>query len=251
MTMTMASSSLLHCSLSFNFSSRTPPLSASRLSITPSLSTKKMTLNHSSSHSISTSAPLVLSRVPSPPQKPPQPFTVVCVKGYKMKTHTASAKRFWVSRSGKIMRRRAGKQHLLMKKNTKHRLRLSKMVKVMKSNDELSEGQRCANFETEYDKWYASIPKKQSLLDELLVKVEVQLRNNEVSDSERVKLMAGYEKLEASMMRMIKEMQARVDKRDVRIAKLYHNAVERKRPRIMIGYDADDLGGRKKCQIDR
>ncbi|XP_019165726.1 PREDICTED: uncharacterized protein LOC109161692 [Ipomoea nil] len=117
----------------------------------------------------------------------------------------------------------------------------------MTSNDELSEGQRCANFETEYDKWYASIPKKRSLLDELLVKVEVQLSNNELSDSERVKLMAGYEKLEASMMRihsLLKEMQAKVDKRDVRIAKLhaklYHNAVERKRPRIMIGYDADD-----------
>ena len=29
---------------------------------------------------------------------------------------------------GKIMRRRAGKQHLLAKKNTKRKLRLSKMV---------------------------------------------------------------------------------------------------------------------------
>nr|GMD27591.1 50S ribosomal protein L35, chloroplastic [Ipomoea batatas] len=89
MTMAMVSSSpsALHCSLAFNFSSRTPSLSASRLSITPSLSTKKPALNLSSSHSISTSAPLVLSRVPSPAQKAPQPFTVVCAKGYKMKTH--------------------------------------------------------------------------------------------------------------------------------------------------------------------
>nr|GMD25901.1 50S ribosomal protein L35, chloroplastic [Ipomoea batatas] len=137
MTMAMdgvSSPSALHCSLAFNFSSRTPPLSASRLSITPSLSTKKPALNLSSSHSISTSAPLVLSRVPSPAQKAPQPFTVVCAKGYKMKTHKASAKRFRVSGSGKIMRRRAGKQHLLRKKNTKRRLRLSKMVQVSRTD---------------------------------------------------------------------------------------------------------------------
>uniref|UniRef100_A0A804LBV4 50S ribosomal protein L35 n=1 Tax=Zea mays TaxID=4577 RepID=A0A804LBV4_MAIZE len=44
-------------------------------------------------------------------------------KGCKMKTH----KRFRVTRKDKIMRRCAGKQHLLAKKNTKRKKRLSKM----------------------------------------------------------------------------------------------------------------------------
>ncbi|EEF33985.1 50S ribosomal protein L35, chloroplast precursor, putative [Ricinus communis] len=57
-----------------------------------------------------------------------QSLTVFAAKGYKMKTHKASAKRFRVTGKGKIMRRRAGKQHLLAKKNTKRKLRLSKMV---------------------------------------------------------------------------------------------------------------------------
>uniref|UniRef100_J3MG98 50S ribosomal protein L35 n=2 Tax=Oryza brachyantha TaxID=4533 RepID=J3MG98_ORYBR len=51
-----------------------------------------------------------------------------------MKTHKASAKRFRVTGRGKIVRRRAGKQHLLGKKNTKRRKRLSKMVQVNKSD---------------------------------------------------------------------------------------------------------------------
>uniref|UniRef100_A0A0A8ZN37 50S ribosomal protein L35 n=1 Tax=Arundo donax TaxID=35708 RepID=A0A0A8ZN37_ARUDO len=55
-------------------------------------------------------------------------------KGYKMKTHKASAKRFRVTGRGKIVRRCAGKQHLLGKKNTKRRKRLSKMVQVNKSD---------------------------------------------------------------------------------------------------------------------
>jgi large subunit ribosomal protein L35 len=40
----------------------------------------------------------------------------------------ASAKRFRVTGAGKIVRRRAGKQHLLYKKNKKRKLRLSKLV---------------------------------------------------------------------------------------------------------------------------
>ncbi|KAJ4810572.1 50S ribosomal protein L35 [Rhynchospora pubera] len=55
-------------------------------------------------------------------------------KGYKMKTHKASAKRFRVTGTGKIVRRRAGKQHLLGKKNTKRKNRLSKMIQVNKSD---------------------------------------------------------------------------------------------------------------------
>ncbi|CAL9749052.1 unnamed protein product [Musa acuminata subsp. burmannicoides] len=42
----------------------------------------------------------------------------------------ASAKRFHVTGRGKIVRRRAGKQHLLAKKNTKRKLRLSKMLSL-------------------------------------------------------------------------------------------------------------------------
>ncbi|KAI9117389.1 hypothetical protein K1719_011555 [Acacia pycnantha] len=69
----------------------------------------------------------------------PQPhrlrsLTVVSAKGYKMKTHKASAKRFRVTGRGKIVRRRAGKQHLLAKKNTKRKLRLSKMHPVSRSD---------------------------------------------------------------------------------------------------------------------
>lgn len=51
-----------------------------------------------------------------------------------MKTHKASAKRFRVTGRGKIVRRRAGKQHLLAKKNTKRKLRLSKMHPVSRSD---------------------------------------------------------------------------------------------------------------------
>ncbi|TVU08318.1 hypothetical protein EJB05_41718 [Eragrostis curvula] len=65
-----------------------------------------------------------------------RPIAVVAAgkKGYKMKTHKASAKRFRVTGRGKIVRRCAGKQHLLGKKNTKRKKRLSKMVQVNKSD---------------------------------------------------------------------------------------------------------------------
>ncbi|KAF9662715.1 hypothetical protein SADUNF_Sadunf18G0083100 [Salix dunnii] len=63
-----------------------------------------------------------------------QSLTVFAAKGYKMKTHKASAKRFRVTGKGKIVRRRAGKQHLLAKKNTKRKLRLSKMHPVNRSD---------------------------------------------------------------------------------------------------------------------
>ncbi|KAK7265193.1 hypothetical protein RJT34_32809 [Clitoria ternatea] len=63
-----------------------------------------------------------------------RPLTVVSAKGYKMKTHKASAKRFRVTGRGKIVRRRAGKQHLLYKKNSKRKLRLSKLHPVSRSD---------------------------------------------------------------------------------------------------------------------
>ena len=71
----------------------------------------------------------------SPASPLPRSLAVVAAgKGYKMKTHKASAKRFRVTGSGKIVRRCAGKQHLLSKKNAKRRKRLSKMVQVNKSD---------------------------------------------------------------------------------------------------------------------
>lgn len=101
----------------------------------------KSTLKLASSHSISASGlqSLVLQKriptVDSPSyQSGPSSLTVFAAKGYKMKTHKASAKRFRVTGKGKIMRRRAGKQHLLAKKNTKRKLRLSKMVQVNRSD---------------------------------------------------------------------------------------------------------------------
>ncbi|CAN8284095.1 unnamed protein product [Cochlearia groenlandica] len=64
----------------------------------------------------------------------PKSLTVFAHKGYKMKTHKASAKRFRVTGRGKIVRRRSGKQHLLAKKNNKRKLRLSKMHEVSRSD---------------------------------------------------------------------------------------------------------------------
>ncbi|XP_042393695.1 50S ribosomal protein L35, chloroplastic-like [Zingiber officinale] len=82
-------------------------------------------------------SPLLLSRDPFPSPSSsgrPSAFAVFASKGYKMKTHKASAKRFRVTGRGKIVRRRAGKQHLLRKKNTKRKLRLSKMHPVNRSD---------------------------------------------------------------------------------------------------------------------
>ncbi|GFQ00998.1 50S ribosomal protein l35 chloroplastic [Phtheirospermum japonicum] len=105
---------------------------------TPSIINKQtLSLNLSSSQSVCGLRPLVLSKtftIASPVQRNSRQLTVVCAKGYKMKTHKASAKRFRVTGSGKIMRRRAGKQHLLRKKNTKRRVRLSKMLQVDRSD---------------------------------------------------------------------------------------------------------------------
>ncbi|XP_078163671.1 ribosomal protein L35 [Carex rostrata] len=77
--------------------------------------------------------------MPMPMPMPTQKHSKLTVfaaktKKYKMKTHKSSAKRFRVTGTGKIVRRRAGKQHLLAKKNTKRKNRLSKMVQVHKSD---------------------------------------------------------------------------------------------------------------------
>ncbi|GMP36039.1 hypothetical protein CsSME_00008280 [Camellia sinensis var. sinensis] len=123
----MASSSTTTFSFAFKVSppiarSSTTSLRTSPTIVRLSQFTKKSSLNLSSSHTISGFSP-IFPRFTFPTQTP-QALTVVSAKGYKMKTHKAPAKRFRVTGSGKIMKRRAGKQHLLRKKNTKRKLRL-------------------------------------------------------------------------------------------------------------------------------
>lgn len=52
----------------------------------------------------------------------------------KMKTHRGAAKRFKISGSGKIMRVKAYHGHLLEKKTSKQKARLSETVEVAKTN---------------------------------------------------------------------------------------------------------------------
>ena len=52
----------------------------------------------------------------------------------KMKTHRAGAKRYKVTASGKILRRKAGKSHLLEHKTTKQKRNLSSMTEVAEGN---------------------------------------------------------------------------------------------------------------------
>ncbi|KAL2458226.1 Ribosomal protein L35 [Abeliophyllum distichum] len=135
----MATTTMATPMFSFGLRILTPHQSIRSTAVHFSALNKKQesSISLSSSHCVSGLAPLVLSRTfnfVSPIGRNSQPLTVVCAKGYKMKTHKASAKRFRVTGSGKIMRRRAGKQHLLGKKNTKRKLRLSKVVQVDRSD---------------------------------------------------------------------------------------------------------------------
>lgn len=52
----------------------------------------------------------------------------------KMKTHSGAKKRFRVTGSGKIMRERAGKRHLLEHKTAKKKRRLSQDTDVARDN---------------------------------------------------------------------------------------------------------------------
>lgn len=52
----------------------------------------------------------------------------------KMKTHRAAAKRYKVTGSGKITRRKAGKSHLLEHKTRKVKRGMGKMVEVAEGN---------------------------------------------------------------------------------------------------------------------
>lgn len=48
----------------------------------------------------------------------------------KMKTHRGAAKRFRLTATGKVVRRRAGKSHILEKKSAKRKRRLGKETLV-------------------------------------------------------------------------------------------------------------------------
>jgi large subunit ribosomal protein L35 len=52
----------------------------------------------------------------------------------KMKTHRAGAKRYKVTANGKVLRRQAGKKHLLTHKSSGRRRSLSGMVEVSETN---------------------------------------------------------------------------------------------------------------------
>jgi len=52
----------------------------------------------------------------------------------KMKTHRAAAKRYKVTASGKILRRQAGKKHILTHKSADRRRRLTGMVEIFEGN---------------------------------------------------------------------------------------------------------------------
>ena len=60
--------------------------------------------------------------------RPAEPTTLILMP--KLKTRRAAAKRFRRSGSGKIMRRKAFKSHLLERKNQDRKRKLSKMAKV-------------------------------------------------------------------------------------------------------------------------
>ena len=55
----------------------------------------------------------------------------------KMKTHRAAAKRYKVTASGKILRRQAGKGHLLQHKSTARKNRLTGMVEISDTHKDL------------------------------------------------------------------------------------------------------------------
>ncbi|XP_010265506.1 PREDICTED: 50S ribosomal protein L35, chloroplastic [Nelumbo nucifera] len=129
----MASATMMSIGLRFSLSF--PSLRSSN-GVSLASFNKATSLKLSSSQNISGFLSVLPSRlctITSRPQNP-QSLTVFAAKGYKMKTHKASAKRFRVTGTGKIVRRRAGKQHLLAKKNSKRKLRLSKMHPVSRSD---------------------------------------------------------------------------------------------------------------------
>ncbi len=55
-------------------------------------------------------------------------------KKYKLKTHKATAKRFKVTSTGKVMRTKGGKSHLRRRKSSRVKRSLDKMQEVSRSS---------------------------------------------------------------------------------------------------------------------
>ncbi|MDF1811627.1 MAG: 50S ribosomal protein L35 [Verrucomicrobiales bacterium] len=56
-------------------------------------------------------------------------------RGGKAKTRKAVAKRFKVTGSGRVLRRKQGKRHLMRRKNSKRRRRLTQATLVSKADE--------------------------------------------------------------------------------------------------------------------
>jgi len=56
-------------------------------------------------------------------------------KKYKMKTYKAAAKRFKVTKTGKVMRTKGGKSHLRRRKSKRVKRLFSRMIEVKSAGD--------------------------------------------------------------------------------------------------------------------
>lgn len=56
-------------------------------------------------------------------------------KKYKMKTYKAAAKRFKITKNGKVLRTKGGKSHLRRKKSKRVKRQFGKMVEVTNPGD--------------------------------------------------------------------------------------------------------------------
>jgi large subunit ribosomal protein L35 len=56
-------------------------------------------------------------------------------KKYKLKTYKAAAKRFKITKTGKVMRTKGGKSHLRRKKSARTKRLFSEMIEVTTSGD--------------------------------------------------------------------------------------------------------------------
>ncbi|MDX1662850.1 MAG: 50S ribosomal protein L35 [Candidatus Promineifilaceae bacterium] len=56
-------------------------------------------------------------------------------KKYKLKTYKAAAKRFKITKNGKVLRTKGGKSHLRRKKSDRVKRQFSKMIEVTNAGD--------------------------------------------------------------------------------------------------------------------
>ncbi|MFW5942523.1 MAG: 50S ribosomal protein L35 [bacterium] len=56
-------------------------------------------------------------------------------KKYKMKTHKATAKRFKITKNGKVLRTKGGKSHLRRKKSDRVKRQFGRMIEVKTASE--------------------------------------------------------------------------------------------------------------------